>query len=1006
MNMNRHSIMLMMVSLSFCLICHLTAGTTGKLAGKVIDEGSGEPLPGVNILLEETTLGASADEDGQFFILNIPPGIYTIQAVYVGYTTKIVKNVEINVDRTTSLDISMEETVLEQSESIVVVAEKEMIHKDNTGSIAIVGAPDIQAMPVQSINDVLNLQAGVIQSDDGIHVRGGRARETMYMVDGVSVTNLNGDRRVDIETDAVQEMQLISGTFNAEYGNAMSGIVNIITKEGGSDYAGQLQALVGSYYSTSNTYSVMETYGPGIDPGTGKTVIVARSNKPLESFKPNYDVRGTLSGPLPFLADMFHFFVSGRYYNDNGYLYGRNWYTPQGLAGDSALVPLRYSENFSVQGKLTFQPSSSVKIAYSAFYNNYSLDHNTSTLYRYVPESGRQQFDRGITQTLAINHTISGKTFYDMKFSHFYADFESYLYEDPTLTPNYLISITKTIDGEEVTELVPYATNAEKDALVAEAKENGWNYDFVIDPSHAIGYIDPEESGKSPASMSFRDKYTPHDYNYNQDKFILGKFDLTSQVSQHHLVKTGVAATFHGIKREGFTLRPATGPDGNVLVPFEPRVEPTSSIFHNVYERNPVEFSAYVQDKMEFDQLIVNVGLRFDYFDPDYIVPVDPTDPDIYHPVNPAWKGPDWDEAYYTSLPSDAERKAYAAAHSYSPEERRALMQKEVTPKTQFSPRIGVAYPISANGVIHVSYGHFFQMPQARYLYGDAGSVRPDYKLSLGTDDNLFGNADLNAESTVQYEIGLQAQVYRGLGVDLTVFYKDIRDWVGISPRIDTKHAQTTAYIQYENKDYANVRGITLAVEARPTTTFTAMLDYTYQIAEGTYTSPNDAYAALQSNNEPAVKLIYMDYDRRHSVNGVLTYHDAGWVVSMIGIYNTGFPYTPQAIAGTPEANYRGWRENIARRPSYSQIDLRIDKEIFRTGSVSHQLFLRVFNLFDQRGELNVHPDTGTAQFTTYGTHNWVVYNPNRIGSLEHYYLNPEWYQQPREIQLGYILNF
>ena len=242
--------------------------------------------------------------------------------------------------------------------------------------------------------------------------------------------------------------------------------------------------------------------------------------------------------------------------------------------------------------------------------------------------------------------------------------------------------------------------------------------------------------------------------------------------------------------------------------------------------------------------------------------------------------------------------------------------------------------------------------------------------------------------------------------IDNIFFYKDIRDWVGISPRIDTKHAQTTAYIQYENKDYANVRGITLSVEARPTTAFTAMLDYTYQIAEGTYTSPNDAYAALQDNNEPAVKLIYMDYDRRHSVNGVLTYHSAGWVVSMIGIYNTGFPYTPQAIAGTPEANYRGWRENIARRPSYSQIDLRVDKEIFRTGSLSHQLFLRVFNLFDQRGELNVHPDTGTAQYTTYGTHNWVVYNPNRIGSLEHYYLNPEWYQQPREIQLGYILNF
>jgi outer membrane receptor protein involved in Fe transport len=276
----------------------------------------------------------------------------------------------------------------------------------------------------------------------------------------------------------------------------------------------------------------------------------------------------------------------------------------------------------------------------------------------------------------------------------------------------------------------------------------------------------------------------------------------------------------------------------------------------------------------------------------------------------------------------------------------------------------------------------------------------------VGNERNVFGNADLNAESTVQYEIGIQSQLFRGFGLDATVFYKDIRDWVGISPLIDTKHSQLTRYTQYENKDYANVRGITVALEARPSNEFTAMIDYTYQVAEGTYSSPNDAYNALDQNEEPALKLIYMDYDRRHSVNAIFTYQPPTWVISLIGIFNTGFPYTPDWVAGSPDSQYRGWRENIARKPSYSQIDLRVDKVLFETGPLSHRLFLRVFNLFDQRGELNVHRDTGTAEYTTLGTHSWVRYDQDRLGSLEHFYLKPEWYQQPREIQLGYILNF
>ncbi len=1003
MNTKPHSLLLM-VLFFFILFCQfLIAGTTGKLAGRVTDAESGEPLPGVNILLEGTYLGASTDLEGEYFIINIPPGTYTVKAVYVGYSEEIIQKIQINADRTTKIDFLLSSALL-KTDAIVIVAEKELIQKDLTGSMSTVSANDIAEMPVQSIDEVLNLQAGVIQGDGGIHVRGGRTGETLYMVDGVSITDLDGSQGIEVETDAVQELQLISGTFNAEYGKAMSGIINIITKEGSKNYSGQIQAQAASYLSGSNTYSVMKSFGPKTDPETGQTAMVAESNNPLTSIRPQYDVRGTFSGPVPFLGKNLNFFVSGRYRKDNGYIYGRNLYTPQGLPGDSSLVALRQNTNVSLQAKITFRPFSGLKIDYSTFFNSSDIDHNTGVIERYVPESGRQRINRSMSQIISVNHSLAPSTFYELKLSNYYSESESYLYSDPTLTPKYFIRVYKTdgLGGEEIPEDRFYTTEEEKQAILSNARENSWRFEFIIDPSSTTGYLDPTVSSTRVPS-SFRDRYTPQNYNYNSDKFWLGKFDLTSQVSNNHLLKGGIEAIFHTINREAFTLRPKVGADGKDIVPFEPDVPSTSSIWNNKFTRSPIEISGYLQDKMEFDQLIVNIGLRIDYFDPDYIKPVDTADPDIYNPFRPEWKGPAWDEAYYIGL-SNADKKAYEAANSYTPEQRRKLMQKRVKPKVQLSPRIGIAYPISEKGVIHFSYGHFFQMPEAQYLYGSGGNTRPDYKLNVGNQLQRFGNADLRAEQTVQYEIGLQSQIGQSIGLDVTLFYKDIRDWIGISPLFNTRHAQTTKYAQYENRDYANVRGITLAFEARPSNNLTATLDYTYQVAEGTYSDPGDAYNALANNQEPAKKLIFMDYDRRHSVNTIFTYRYNGWVSSIIGKYNSGFPYTPapSLIQVAQDNKFRGWRENIARRPSNSQVDLRVDKVLFETGAFSHKLFIRVYNLFDQRGELNVYSDTGTAKFTTAVT----SYIPNRIGSLEQYYLNPNWYQAPREIQLSYILNF
>ena len=987
------------IFLSLLFFCNglVLAGTTGKIAGVVVDSQTNEPLPGVNIIVVGTMLGAASDIEGRYAILNVPPGIYELRAEMIGYTPNVTKNVRVKIDLTTTINFSLSGTVIGLDE-VTVIAEREIVQMDMTSSLPAVGAEEIEDLPVQSVNEVLSLQAGVVQSGGEFHVRGGRGGEITYMVDGVPVTTLAGDRGITVESDAVQEMQLISGTFNAEYGNAMSAILNIVTKEGGNQYQGQILGTLGDYVSNNHIYEVMDSYETVRDPVTGTKRKVDHSSNPLKKLNPQYDFRATIAGPVPLLKNKVSFFVNGRYESTTGFLFGRRWFTPQGLPGDSALVPLRPRKSKTLQVKLTSRPISDMKVNYNVFFNSSERERTANKILRYVPDAGPQQYRSGVTHLITINHTLSPTTFYELKFSRFSSDFSQYLYKDPYKMPGYFLRIT---DPEtNISEDRYYKTDEEKQAIIDEANEKSWRYKFYIDPNNSVGYLHPDSNSISRASTSFENLRTDLRHRYSTDRFWLAKFDVTSQISKTHQIKSGFEATFHNIDRENFTLRPKTDANGNEIVPFVPNIEPISSIWHDKYNRTPREFSAYVQDKMEYQDFILNIGVRFDYFDPNYVVPVDPSDPDIYNPFAAKFKGPDWDEAYFSTLRSQEEKAEYINTHSYTPEQRRELMHKKVKPKTQISPRIGIAYPITDKGVIHFSYGHFFQMPSADYLY-----TRPDFKLSIGSTSMIFGNADLEAEKTSQYEIGIQQQIGEQIGIDVTIFYKDIRDWVGISPPIETQFLNTK-YYKYENKDYANVRGITVAIDRRFANNFAASLDYTFQFAEGTYTSPSDAYAALLGNQEPAKKLIYMDYDRRHSLNGTFSYRVSGWTIAVIGKFNTGFPYTPRLIAGSTTANYRGWRENIARNPSTSVVDLKIDKFLFRTSRISHRLFMRIYNLFDQKGALRVHPDTGSPQFTTYGTHRWIQYDEDRIGSIEHYYLNPTWYQDPRQIQLGYILEF
>ncbi|CUS94476.1 TonB-dependent Receptor Plug Domain, partial [Candidatus Kryptonium thompsonii] len=219
-------------------------GNTGKIAGRVTDAQTGEPIVGANIIIEGTYLGAASDLNGNYAIINVPPGVYKVKASAVGYKTVVKEGVKVSIDLTTKLDFQLEQTVIELGQEVVVVAERPLVQKDLTASTAIIGSELIEALPITEFQEVLELQAGVVAG----HIRGGRSGEVAYWIDGVPVTDVY-DRSTVISVDrkSIQELQLVSGAFNAEYGQAMSGIINIATKDGGNSLNGSFTTYFGGY---------------------------------------------------------------------------------------------------------------------------------------------------------------------------------------------------------------------------------------------------------------------------------------------------------------------------------------------------------------------------------------------------------------------------------------------------------------------------------------------------------------------------------------------------------------------------------------------------------------------------------------------------------------------------------------------------------------------------------------------------------------------------------------
>ncbi|MFH1851719.1 MAG: TonB-dependent receptor [Candidatus Neomarinimicrobiota bacterium] len=897
MMIRKRNLGIVKLSILGALLLSYALGASGKIAGKITSAENNDPLPGVNVIVEELSIGAATDIDGNYVILNVPPGDYTVRVTAIGYQNVRLNDLRVSMDQTSRQDFALALEVLVGQE-VVVTAERKMVRKDLTATQKITTSDEIKELPVETFLGVLTTQAGVnVGADGALHVRGGRSNEVGYYIDGISVANpftTNG-LAVNISNKALEEMKVVSGAFNAEYGNAMSGIVNIQIKEGDANYEGSLTVRTGDYVS-GNDQIFMNI--DDVNLITNKTVDWA------------------LSGPIPFLTKpgIFTFNFSGRYANNEGYLYGMREHNPDDWAfflfadywfymmgGDSSYVAMNPNTRFNTLTKLTYRITPKLKI--SAQYINDSREYKEYTHdYKYNPDGTYQYFTNNSNLSFKLNQSL-GNTFYTINAYHSTTDHKKYLYEDP------------------------YDSN----------------------------YVSSFQIMGTPPTTTFLFGGTQMDHVYQTSTTDGGKFDITSQVSTMHEVKIGASVRVDQLQDDNFTI----------LYDSQEYVEPTvleanDSPWHNYYDEQATFYSAYIQDKMEYPNMIVNVGIRGDYFDPHarYI-------DDLLHPeADESWKDAD--------------------------------------PKTMISPRLGVSFPITDEGILHFSYGHFYQLPSLSNLYRTrifGAGLAP-----------TVGNANLKPEKTILYEFGLQQQLTRILAIETSIFYKDIRDLLATqSIRYDSPNYGPSNYAIYLNKDYGAVKGIALSLTKRwdRVSKTSAFIDYSYQVTEGNSVSSGSFYFNALTGEEEEKKIVPLSWDQSHILNATVTFSEPGsWALSLIGGLSTGWPHTPNI----PTANYVP-RENSARKPIQQNVDLRGSKN-FRFGGLNLTLLVQVYNLFDILNERYVYDDTGRAGYTYVNRSAEEIaafiahYGEPGIHTWEEYQVRPSYYTAPRSVQLGLTVEF
>jgi outer membrane receptor protein involved in Fe transport len=935
---------------------------TGNIQGKVTDRRTGEALVGVNIIVEGTELGAATDINGQFLIINIPPGKYTITASYMGYNPSQVTGVQVVQDLTVTQDFKLSPTVIDIGRTVEVTArKKDMVQRQAVSVERIITDDEFKRLPVTDIRDIVGLQAGVTQVGRTTFIRGGRSDDVAYLVDGVSSGDaLVGDlfRSPKPTTDALASVVVITGGFDAEYGQAMSGIIKAVTKEGGTRTTGRFS------YTTDDIFAASTGYNYGFN-------------------------RLTLSlgGPTP-IWNRLRYFLSGEYNKTD----------------DDREIRYKVTaprSEYAAEGKLTLQAPKAfaltregLKFTVDAYHSNYEWQEygHTRTFSVASLPSNRVRSTKG---NLTINHLLSSSTVYEAKFGLFTSGvmysvrnyeaeaadtvgfwgmmrklgiWDRYFFRSEDWVTNWekyrdyelANGVTDTMKSRRDAVLRLYRSfwlDGSGNPVYAHGSIGNWTQEFMnVDNPFGV-------SGLFVTEGDYRL------WQYYQNDNVIGKFDLTHTVSKIHEIKTGVSVT-------GYTLEML-----NNSLPWD------QNPFWDAYRYQPIVAAAYVQDRADFEDLVVRAGVRFDYLD------------------------------------SKAKVRVYP--ESLGARDEIADLKRDAGAKYRLSPRLGLSYPITERIKFRFSYGHFFKNPTLDNLYTYADRTAAELR-SRG--NVIVGNADMGAEKTIAYELGFDAQLSDIFSFDVTAFYKDVFDLSGVR----VVPALPQPYTMFYNVEYARIQGFEATMSKQLDQYWSSRVGYTFQVAKGT---ASNAYTQYQRET-PLQLDYYLDQDQRHGFHADLTFSfptDFGFVpmrdfeVSGLFAFGSGLPYTPTDQRGTATGI-----TNSARMPGTWSLDGRIAKD-FRLGGVGLTVNCDVSNVLNTENWVAVHSTTGLpyntgrviteydvwygGMFGDYGYHPARDYNHDgyisRSEAYDSYvraynYKNdyPTYYGAPRKIRLGVSLSF
>ncbi|NQT64264.1 MAG: carboxypeptidase-like regulatory domain-containing protein [Candidatus Marinimicrobia bacterium] len=886
------------------------------IEGHVSDPVSGESLPGVNVIIKGSYYGSATDLDGRFRLTGMSPGTYDIEFSMIGYKVVLKTNTIVTIAEPAYVEIELEQTTLALGQEVVVEGERPLFEVDQTSSSVRLTSDDLKMNIVENVGDVLAEQAGITSQDNEIHIRGGRVDESMFIVDGMSVKDpLSGSaNNLYLNVDAIEELEVITGGFNAEYGQAMSGIINIRIKEGSEDYHG-------TFSYSSDHFGLKDL--------------------PWEAFTKDR-VEFTLSGPEMFTGAMsalgiklpgqFSFFL-------NGYMNLNDSYLP--LADD--LAPSQsWMENFATRQqndwhglyKLTWRINSQQKLSVSY---DYSLNINQGWGFPYRYKNILNNFNtttrESILSSMLYTHTLSSKLFYEITIGRFFTNNHS------AVQNKHWTEYQQTTDTEPI------------------------NYYLLgIDGEIDIAYGD-----------EFWDHGDASDwYDYYSDNLSVDA-DVNYQPSKRHSFKAGF-----GHKQSELQVididSPWLGESG-------------LGRNYDFWNVTTDYGSFYIQDRITFDGMIANLGIRYDYWFPGQYLEDAVADSSVL------------------TITDAARAKFYAETFEFAGN--RA--------KGHLSPRLGISHPVTDSDVLYFNYGHFSQLPTFNYVYAKLRS-------SAEATYQLFGNPNLSPKTTVAYEIGIKHKFDANQVLEIKAFYKDMFDYE-TSQRVTLFNPRYghLSYLIYINMDYARSRGIEMKFRRRFAKFFSADANLSYSFTTGKSSTPLDNLLVEAGRlDEKPLGENFLRWDQPFSIFTNLHFnvgkkdelHLFGlrlpndWGVSARIEYQAGRRYTGMENITIREEDGKFYYEGQSKSDTpysetadpFTTVDLKLNK-YFQVSGLQLKAYCTIENLFNVKRPSSINPFTGK------GYDPGEIYSYGFINSPDPNY-NPGRYSIPRTVEMGLSLRF